>query len=127
MLELLQHVEVKDRFIDRDGDELLHLERKRLPQLLLGEPGKDDLADDHALVADRHVHLLAAEPAAPPQLVQGLRHGLRVLDLAVLDGSWREVDLGRADERRVVGRAADLRRAHGRRSHVETDPRLAHA
>ena len=124
-LDLLDQVVVEDRLVDRHRDELLHLEPEGLPELLLGHRRERDLAHDDALVPHAHPDLPGLEPPARPELAQGLRHGLHLADLAVLDGTGRKRHLRCADD----GRRRSFRQLggpNGGRTDVEPDPRLRH-
>ena len=124
-LDLLDQVVVEDGFIDGHGDELLHLEPQRLPELLLGHRGQRDLANDDPLVPHAHPHLPRLEPAAGPELAQRLRNGCDVAYFAVLDRTGGKRDLGGAYDRRR-GSFGQLGSPNGGRPDIESDPRLRH-
>jgi hypothetical protein len=122
---LANQVEVQHGLIRSHRDELLDLEAQGVPQLLLRQPGQGDLADDHALVPDTEVDLLARDPRHGPQLAERLGHGLGLTDLPGLHDARRQGHLsGPNDHRDVAGR--DLGHADGRRSDVHADPGPGH-
>ena len=90
-----------------------------------GSHGQGDLADDHALVPDAEVDLLALHPGLGPQLAERLGHGLGLTDLAGLHDAGRQRHLGGPNDHRDVP-GGDLGDADGRRSDVHADPGPGH-
>jgi hypothetical protein len=125
LIHLAQGVEVQYGLVRGHRDELLDLEPQGVPQLLLGQPGKGDLADDHALVSDAEVDLPALHPGLGPQFAERLGHGVRLADLAGLHDTWPERHLSGPNDHRDVA-DGDLGNAHRRRPDVHADPGPGH-
>jgi hypothetical protein len=125
LIHLAQEVEVQDGLVRGHRDELLDLEPQRVPQLLLGQPGENDLTDHHALVPDAEADLLALHPGLGPELAERLGHGLGLADLAGLHDTGRERHLGRPNDHRDVP-GGDLGDAHRGRPDVHADPGPGH-
>ncbi len=81
-----------------------------LAQFRLFHPRQVHLPDDHPLVGDPEDHLLVGEPGGGPEMLQGLRHGLFIDDLAVADRTFRENDLAESVERDTAPTEGQLRR-----------------
>jgi hypothetical protein len=121
LIHLAQRVEVQDGLVRGHRDELLGPESQGVPQLLLGQPGKGDLADDHALIPHAEVDLFALDPRLGPEFAERLGYGVRLADLAGLHDTGPERHLGGPNDHRDVA-GGDLGDAHRRRPYVHADP-----
>src|SRR5581483_9949962 len=119
--DLFDRVEVEDRLLDRDRDEVLDLERERLTQLLHRHPRQVDLADDDLLVRDAEDDLLRAELRGRPQVLDGVGDELWVGDLTVAHRTCRQRDLTKSLQRRRALAERELGRPDTGRTDVETN------
>ena len=86
----LDDLEVEDRLLHRDGDQLLDLEPERRAELRVGHGGKLGDAGDDPLVAHADDNALGLEAGFTPESPDGGRDGRRVDDLAGHDGAdWQ--------------------------------------
>ena len=125
LIHLAQGIEVQDGLVRGHRDELLDLETQGVPQLLLGQPGKSELANDHPLVPHAEVDLLALHPGLGPELAERLGHDLGLADLAGLHDTRWERHLGGPNDHRDFP-SRDLGDAYRRRADVDTDPGPGH-
>ncbi len=125
LIHLAQRVEVEHGVVGGHRDELLDLERQGVAELLLGEPRKGHLADDHPLVPDAEEDLLGLHARLAPEVAKRVGDELGLADLAGLDRAGRQRHLGGANDHRGVARG-HLRDAHGGGPDVDADAGAGH-
>jgi hypothetical protein len=81
--DLIEDLEVEDRLLDRDRDELLRLELQGRGEITLAHEREIGGPDDDALAGHPQDDRLGAEATFPPEAADGGADRLRVDDLAV--------------------------------------------
>ena len=119
--DLLQLHEVEDGLVDRERDEVGHLELERVLQLVRRHPGDLDQAYEHLLVRDPEHDVLLAELHTRPEGADRFSDGIGVDDLAVADNTRRQGHLTEAVQRDLALVDGDLGGAHTRGTDVEPD------
>ena len=119
--ELFERMEVHDGLVDRDRNEVLHLEGERVAQLLRLHPQQIDLTHDDLLVRDAENDSLGRELRLVPEHLQRCGDGVPIEDLAIDDGTDGQGDLTEALEGITAAANRKLGGAYRRRPDIETD------
>ena len=125
--EVLQHLEVHHRFLERDRDQLLGLEAQRAGHVLLGHDREIDGAHEHAGARDTDPDLgpFLRLSSFQSRWIAAVTEAA-VDDLAVAHRLGRERDLAEGRDARQVSGGFELDDANRVRPDVESDQAAGH-
>ena len=121
-----EDLEVEDRVVERDRNQLTRLEADRAREVGVGHRRHVDRTNDHAGPGDPEPHLTLLETELPPQTLDRGRHRRRVEHLSLAHRVDRKRDLTEGPKC-DLGVELDLGDTHHVGADVEADHAAAHA